>query len=154
MPISNPQSRSPFSNLNLQSTIIKSALGNRQSAMLFVLAAALLATGIPMRGQQAPAAPAATIAQRTTGLERHDGYVPFYLDAVRNRVLIEVPKLNDDILYFVQVAKGIGNVDLGIDRGAGGASKVISFERQGNRAAIVERNLRFRAPALLRQLKA
>jgi hypothetical protein len=114
---------------------------------MFLVAAALLATGIPMRGQQASAAPAATIAQRTTGLERHDGYVPFYLDAVRNRVLIEVPKLNDDILYFVQVAKGIGNVDLGIDRGAGGASKVISFERQGSRAAIVERNLRFRAPA-------
>jgi hypothetical protein len=95
----------------------------------------------------APPAPATTMAQRTAGLERHDGYVPFYLDAARNRVLIEVPKLNDDMLYFVQVAKGIGNVDLGIDRGAGGASKVVYFERQGNRALVVERNLRFRAPA-------
>jgi hypothetical protein len=56
-----------------------------------------------------------------------------------------VPKLNDDLLYFVQVAKGIGNVDLGIDRGAGGSAKVLYFDRQGNRAVLVERNLRFRA---------
>jgi uncharacterized protein DUF4953/uncharacterized protein DUF5117 len=98
--------------------------------------------------QPAPApGPAATVAQRTTGLERHEGYVPFYLDAARNRILIEVPRLNEDMLYFVQVAKGIGNVDLGVDRGAGGTSKVLYFERHGNRAFLVERNLRFRAAA-------
>ena len=89
--------------------------------------------------------PASSIAARTSGLERHDGYVPFYVDAARGRVLLEVPKLVEDLLYFVQVAKGIGNVDLGVDRGAGGASKVIAFTRQGNRVVIVERNLRFRA---------
>jgi len=112
--------------------------------ILFV-SAALVCGAMAVRAQQPPAAPGTSIAQRTTGLERHDGFVPFYVDAARNRVLIETPKLNEDLLYFVQVAKGLGNVDLGIDRGAGGASKVIYFERQGNRIAIVERNLRFRA---------
>src|SRR5262245_41191791 len=96
-------------------------------------------------GGNAPAAPATSIAQRTGGLERRDGFLPFYVDPARGRVLLEVPRLNEDLLYFVQVAKGLGNVDLGIDRGAGGASKVIYFERQGNRALVVERNLRFRA---------
>jgi hypothetical protein len=113
-----------------------------------LIAGALLATCTPpLYGQQPPGTPATSIAQRTAGLERHDGFVPFYVDLPRNRVLIEVPRPGEDVLYFVQVAKGVGNVDLGIDRGAGGASKVIYFERQGNRAAIVERNLRFRAPA-------
>src|SRR5437868_14715220 len=79
----------------------------------------------------AQAGPATTIASRTGGLERHDGYLPFYVDLQRSRVLIEVTNPGSDVLYFVQVAKGIGNVDLGIDRGAGGASKVIAFERQG-----------------------
>ena len=96
---------------------------------------------------QAAPQPATSIAQRTAGLERRDGYLPFYVDPVRGRVLIEVPKLNDDLLYYVQVAKGVGNVDLGIDRGAGGGTKVLYFERQGNRALVVERNLRFRARA-------
>src|SRR6185436_11561273 len=91
--------------------------------------------------------PATSLAQRTGGLERRDGFLPFYVDPARGRVLLEVPRLNEDLLYFVQVAKGLGNVELGIDRGAGGASKVIYFERQGNRALVVERNLRFRAPA-------
>lgn len=114
-----------------------------------VVAGLALISGDPVAYAQpaAAAAPAATVAQRTAGLERHDGYVPFYLDAVRNRILIEAPKLNEDMLYFVQVAKGIGNVDLGVDRGAGGVSKVVYLERQGNRALLVERNLRFRAPA-------
>ena len=106
------------------------------------LAFSALATAQPT----APPQISTSISQRTAGLERQDGYVPFYLDAARGRVLIEVPKLHDDMLYFVQIAKGIGNVDLGVDRGAGGASKVVYFDRQGNRALLVERNLRFRAP--------
>lgn len=112
---------------------------------VILIASIALAAVTPVHAQQAPAAPASSISQRTAGLERHDGYLPFYVDAARGRVLIEIPKLNDDMLYFVQVAKGIGNVELGIDRGGSGASKVIYFERHGNRAAIVERNLRFRA---------
>ena len=119
-----------------------------KTTLVFALGVALIPVASPSHAQPATTpAPATTVAQRTAGLERHDGYVPFYLDAARNRVLIEVSKLNDDMLYFVQVAKGIGNVDLGIDRGAGGASKVVYLERQGNRVLIVERNLRFRAPA-------
>ncbi len=107
------------------------------------LAASSLAMAQP--AQQGAPQPASSIAQRTNGLERHDGYLPFYVDPVRGRVLIEVPRLKEDLLYFAQVAKGVGNVDLGIDRGAGGGSKVLYFDRQGNRALLVERNLRFRA---------
>ena len=103
------------------------------------------ASALAQQNPQGPAQPAGSISQRTTGFERREGYLPFYLDGARGRVLLEVPKLNADLLYYVQVAKGIGNVDLGIDRGAGGASKVLYFERQGNRALLVERNLRFRA---------
>jgi hypothetical protein len=100
-----------------------------------------------MAQANAAAAPATSFAQRTSGLQRHDGFLPFYIDAARGRVLVEVGALHEDFLYFAQVAKGLGNVDLGIDRGAGGASKVLYFDRQGNRAILVERNLRFRAPA-------
>jgi uncharacterized protein DUF4953/uncharacterized protein DUF5117 len=115
--------------------------------MKAVIASALLACfSVPTAAQQPASPPASSIAQRTAGLERHDGFVPFYVDTARNRVLIELPNVNADVLYFVQVAKGVGNVDLGIDRGGSGPSKVIYFERQGNRVAIVERNLRFRAP--------
>lgn len=78
-------------------------------------------------------------------LQRIDGYVPMYWDAARGRMLLEIPKLNDDLLYFAGIAKGIGSVTLGVDRGASYASTVIYFERAGPRVQIVQRNLKFRA---------
>jgi len=78
-------------------------------------------------------------------LEKHDGYLPFYWDAARGRVLFEIPKLNEDLLYFAGVSKGIGSVELGVDRGASGASTVIYFDRVGPRVNVVQRNLKFRA---------
>jgi hypothetical protein len=86
-----------------------------------------------------------TMTQRTAGLQRQEGFLPIYLDSAKGRLLMEV-RLNEDMLYFVTVSKGIGSVDLGIDRGASGGSKLIHFERAGPRALIVESNLRFRAP--------
>jgi hypothetical protein len=88
--------------------------------MLFVIAAGLLA-------------------------QRQEGFVPFVWDGARGRVLLEVPKLNEDVLYFAGVSKGIGSVELGVDRGASYVSAVIYFERVGPRVQIVQRNLKFRA---------
>jgi hypothetical protein len=87
-----------------------------------------------------------TLAQRTAGLSRQDGFLSLYWDAARGRVLLEIPRLNQEMLYFVTVSKGVGSVELGIDRGAGGGSKLVQFERSGPRVLLVEKNLRFRAP--------
>jgi len=86
------------------------------------------------------------VAQRTAGLQRQEGFLPFYLDSAKGRLLFEV-RLNQPMLYFVTVAKGIGSVDLGVDRGAASGSKLIQFERNGSRVVLVEQNLRFRADA-------
>ena len=47
------------------------------------------------------AAPPATasIAERTAGLTRHDGFLPFYWDAQRGQLLLEVARWNQDFLY-------------------------------------------------------
>jgi hypothetical protein len=80
-----------------------------------------------------------------SSLDRKDGFVPFYWDAARARVLLEIPKLNEDLLYFVGVGKGIGSVELGVDRGSSNVSTVIYFERVGARVQVVQRNLKFRS---------
>ncbi len=49
----------------------------------------------------------------------------------RGKVLFEISKLNEDILYFAGAGKGIGSVELGVDRGASYASTVIYFDRVG-----------------------
>ena len=86
-------------------------------------------------------------AQSVTGLERKDGFIPFYWDAARGRLLLEIPKLNDDLLYFAGVGKGIGSVELGVDRGSSNVSAVIAFERVGPKVLVVQRNLKYRALA-------
>ena len=42
-------------------------------------------------GIDAQQPPAATMAERTRGLERTDGFIPFFWDAARGRVLFEIP---------------------------------------------------------------
>ena len=40
--------------------------------------------------------PAARLAERTAGLQRSDGFVPFYWDEARGRVLMEVPAFGEE----------------------------------------------------------
>jgi hypothetical protein len=89
-------------------------------------------------------APAARIADRTGGLTRADGFVPFYWDEVRGRVLMEIPAFNQDVLYYVSAASGGGSVEMSFDRGIMDTS-VIHFQRSGPRVLVVEQNLRYRA---------
>ncbi|MFN2445212.1 MAG: zinc-dependent metalloprotease [Vicinamibacterales bacterium] len=107
------------------------------------IAFALVASFSPV-DTYAQQAPATTIAERTGGLQRVDGFVPFYWDAARGRVLIEVPGLSQDVLYYVSAASGAGSVELPFDRGIL-TDSVIRFERSGPRVLVVEQNLRYRA---------
>jgi hypothetical protein len=88
--------------------------------------------------------PASTVAERTRGLERLDGYVPLYWDAARGRVLLEVPAFDRDVLYYVSAASGAGSVELPFDRGIL-SSEVIHFVRSGPRVLVVAQNVQYRA---------
>jgi hypothetical protein len=90
------------------------------------------------------AQPAASIAERTAGLERQQGFVPFWWDAARGRVLLEIPVFDADVLYYVSAASGGGSVEMNLDRGIM-ASSVIHFQRSGPRVLVVKQNLDFRA---------
>ena len=89
----------------------------------------------------------ASISQRTVGLERAEGFIPFYWDAASGRILFEIQRLRlgEDVLYYVSIAQGAGSVELGMDRGVT-RQLVVRFERVGPRVHVVQQNLRFRAP--------
>src|SRR5262245_32293147 len=101
--------------------------------MLRVLLCALLLIPAILDAQQAPAT---RIAERTGGLTRADGFVPFYWDVARGRVLIEIPAFDQDVLYYVSAASGAGSVELSFDRGILGSS-VVHFVRSGPRVLVV-----------------
>ena len=87
----------------------------------------------------------AALLPAQTKPDRHDAFIPYHWDAAKGRILFEIPKLDEDLLYFVGVSKGIGSVQLGVDRGASDISTVIAFERVGPKVQVVQRNLKFRA---------
>ena len=111
----------------------------RRFTLSFLIIAALTA---PSLDAQQP--PATRIADRTGGAQRADGFLPFYWDSARGRVLIEIAAFGEDVLYYVSAASGAGSVELPFDRGIL-ANAVIRFERSGPRVLVVQQNLDYRA---------
>ncbi|MBI4546199.1 MAG: zinc-dependent metalloprotease [Gemmatimonadetes bacterium] len=103
----------------------------------------LLLTAAALPAQQQRAVP--SIAEYTKGLEQRDGYFPLYWDAVRGRLLLEVPRTGEDFLYLTSLATGIGSNDLGLDRGMIQEDFIARFERVGPKLLLVLQNPSFRA---------
>lgn len=110
----------------------------------YTLLVAVAATGALIAQQ--PAAPR-TFASQTAGLERRDGFIPFYYDERTGKLLLEVQRLDQDFLYLPTLATGLGSDALGLDRGTTGNNMVVRFQRFGPRVLLIGRNTDFRATA-------
>ncbi len=97
--------------------------------------------------QPATAQPPRSIASQTAGMERHDGFIPFYYDEHTGKLLLEVQRLDQDFLYLPTLATGLGSNDLGLDRGTTGNEALVRFERFGPRVLLVSQNTRYRGTA-------
>ncbi|HEY4217116.1 MAG TPA: zinc-dependent metalloprotease [Gemmatimonadaceae bacterium] len=119
----------------------------------FLVSIIAVALGLPaasaaLRAQQPAASTASrTIASQTAGMQRHDGFIPFYYDERTGKLLLEVTRLDQDFLYLPTLATGLGSDALGLDRGTTGSEQVVYFERFGPRVMLESRNTRFRGTA-------
>src|SRR5688572_21218893 len=97
----------------------------------------------------APIAPAAdplpTPAKRTAGLDRRDGFIPFYWDAREGKLLLEVSAPGEELLYGVGLAGGAGILEASLDRGQLGELALCRFERVGPRVLLVQRQTAHRS---------
>ena len=112
---------------------------------LAALVAGCAATAPPRPAPATASATTPTIAAKTAGMDRRDGFMPVYWDAAAGKVWLEVPALDTDVLYTVALAAGLGSNDVGLDRSQLGGERVVRFERVGPRVLLVQPNLRFRA---------
>src|SRR5260221_3452987 len=99
------------------------------------------------RGDAAGGAPAPlpTVAAKTAGMQKFDGYFPFYWDARAGKIWLQIDRWDSEFLFMESLPAGIGQNDLGLDRGQGGRSHIVKFERTGPRVLMVEPNEAFRA---------
>ena len=101
---------------------------------------------LPLHAQQPPAtARPSSIADRTIGMQKIDGYFPLYWDDRTGSLFIEIPRFDTEFLLNVGLAAGLGSNDIGLDRGEGGGARIVSFHRVGPRVLLVQPNLSFRS---------
>jgi hypothetical protein len=94
-----------------------------------------------------PLLDAATIAEKTTGLQKIAGYFALYWDEKNGKMYVEIDKLDTEFLYVESLAAGIGSNDIGLDRGQLGGERIVKFERSGPRILLMQPNYRYRAIA-------
>lgn len=90
---------------------------------------------------------AETIAGKTVGMEKHNGYFPFYMDGKAGKLWLEIPRWNAEFLYHTSLPAGLGSAEIGLDRGQQGESRIVRFERSGPKVLLVQLNYEYRAPA-------
>ena len=78
-------------------------------------------------------------------IERREGFIPLLWDADQGKLMFEISRFNQDILYFTSVAKGSGSGSVGLEWAGTGEGGVIQFQRVGPKVLVVQKNLRFRA---------
>jgi hypothetical protein len=121
----------------------------RQSypALTLVAAACASASKQPVGSPPQSAAPPSTIAAKTAGMERRDGFIPLYLDSKQGKIYIELSSDSLRALMFTTLATGLGSNPIGLDRGSGGNSTVTRFDRNGDRVLVVFENWNYRSSA-------
>src|ERR1041385_5726371 len=102
---------------------------------LFFFVCVFILLALPVGAQQSTQDK--SIASRTTGLQKLDGYVPLYWDAQSGKLLMEVSRFGTEFLYQVSLSTGVGSNPLGLDRGQLGNERVVRFERIGPKILLV-----------------
>lgn len=107
-----------------------------------------IAARAPAQTAAKPGGEASGLAARTAGLERHDGFFPYYWDEKKGDILFELSPaaFKGEFLYFTGLGSGIGSIEAFADRSSFGSGSVCRFRRVGMRVLVIEENSSFVAP--------
>lgn len=78
-------------------------------------------------------------------ITKYKGYFTFYYDDSKDKIFLQIDRLDTDFLYVRSLSEGIGSNDIGLDRGQLGGGVVVHFKKAGNKILMVQPNQDFRA---------
>ncbi len=87
----------------------------------------------------------AKLFTETEHLQSYKGFFNFDYDDKKDAIYLKVSDLNKEFLYVNSLSQGIGNNDIGLDRGQLGNERIVYFAKAGNKLLLVQPNLRYRA---------
>ena len=115
------------------------------TAVVLLIAAATVAAAQGQNPQGQRPRPLPSIADRTDGMQKLDGFFPLYWEEASGTLLLEIPRLNQEVLYVNGLSAGLGSNDIGLDRAQLGGQFVVSFQRVGTKILMTQANYDFRA---------
>ena len=84
----------------------------------------------------------ASVLENTQGFK---GFFNFNYNEKEDALYLTVKELNKEFLYVNSLSAGVGNNDLGLDRGQLGDERVVYFSKSGNKLMLIQPNLRYRS---------
>ena len=78
-------------------------------------------------------------------LTTYEGFFNFHYEEKQDKIYLLVSDLNTDFLYVNALSSGIGNNDIGLDRGQLGNTRIVQFQKAGNKLLLVQPNQSYRA---------
>jgi len=75
----------------------------------------------------------------------YNGFYDFYYHEETDKVYLKVTQTEQQFLYVNSLSQGIGNNDIGLDRGQLGNERVVYFSKAGNKLLLIQPNLRYRS---------
>ena len=76
---------------------------------------------------------------------KYEGYFNFYYDSSKDKLFLEISKLESEFLYVNALSEGVGSNDIGLDRGKLGGGAVVLFRKAGNKILLIQPNQDYRA---------
>ena len=73
------------------------------------------------------------------------GYFSFYHDKSQGKVYLQIDKFGQEFLFQSSLPHGGGSNDIGLDRGQLGETRLVKFERVGNKVFLKQLNTYYRA---------
>ena len=73
------------------------------------------------------------------------GFFDFNYHHEKDIIYLTVKELDKEFLYVNSLSEGMGNNDIGLDRGQLGSERVVFFSKSGNKLMLIQPNLRYRS---------
>ncbi|PKG98784.1 zinc-dependent metalloprotease [Paraglaciecola sp. MB-3u-78] len=86
-----------------------------------------------------------SVADFTEHMSHQTGFFDFYYQIETDKVFLKIDKFDQPFLFQSSMPQGIGSNDIGLDRGQLGDTRLVKFERFGNKVLLKQLNTQYRA---------
>ena len=85
------------------------------------------------------------IVNFTADMQHQVGFFDFYYQVETDKVFLKIEKFDQPFLFQSSLPQGVGSNDIGLDRGQLGDTRLVKFERYGNKVLLKQLNTQYRA---------